>query len=101
MEFQISTDYAHLFADAVAAFCRGRADTVWLAERRDAFNELWLTFRDADASTVAVSREAGVLMYHIWGSPWAWRDEATQQQVRAEIRPQWHRQMVSHPASSR
>ncbi|MFD4608260.1 hypothetical protein ACFWOT_09100 [Streptomyces sp. NPDC058440] len=74
---------------------------MWLAELDKEFTEMWLTFRDADTDSVKISREAGKLMIHVWGSPWAWRDEATRQQVKAEIRPQWYRQMVSHPTASR
>ncbi|WP_435270948.1 hypothetical protein [Streptomyces sp. 1222.5] len=93
MEFQFGPGVAHLFADATAAFMRGKADTVWLNEQSEEWNELWLTFRDADTASVTVSYEAGRLMFWVWGARWAWRDEATRRVVAAELRPQWQEQM--------
>jgi hypothetical protein len=96
MEFQLGYDVAHLFADAVAAFMRGKADTVWLNEQRDDWNELYATFRDADTASVQVSREAGRLMFWVWGASWAWRDEYTRNWIKAELRPQWQTQVRHH-----
>jgi hypothetical protein len=96
MEFQLGYDTAHLFADAVAAFMRGRADTVWLNEQGDEWHELWTTFRDANTASVRVSREAGRLMFWVWGAGWAWRDEYTRNWIKAELRPQWQAQVRHH-----
>ncbi|MFF3416800.1 hypothetical protein ACFYW9_19185 [Streptomyces sp. NPDC002698] len=91
MEFQITPDVAHLFADATAAYTRSKADTVWLNERSDEWHELWVTFRDADNATVTVSREAGDLMLWVWGDRRVWRDEPARQMVMAHLRPQWQK----------
>jgi hypothetical protein len=96
MEFQLGYDVAHLFADAVAAFMRGKADTVWLNEQRDDWNELYDTFRYADTASVQVSREAGRLMFWVWSASWAWRDEHTRNWIKSELRPQWQAQVRHH-----
>jgi hypothetical protein len=93
MEFQITPDTGHLFADAIAAFIRGHADTVWLNEQSKEWHELYETFRDADTASVTVSCQAGQLIYMVWGTRWAWRDEQTRLQVKAELRPQWQEHM--------
>jgi hypothetical protein len=93
MEFQISPDVPHLFADAVAAFIRGYSDSVWLHEQTDEWTELWTAFRDAETASVKVSFEAGRLMTWVWGARWAWRDEATRQRAKEELRPQWLKYM--------
>lgn len=93
MEFQITPDTGHLFADAIAAFMRGHADAVWLNAQSKEWDELYEAFRDADQASVAVSFEAGQLAYMVWGTRWAWRDEQTRLTVKAEIRPQWQEQM--------
>jgi hypothetical protein len=96
MEFQLGWGVAHLFADAVAAFMRGKADTVWLNEKRDEWNELYAAFNDADTASVTVSREAGRLMLWVFGASWAWRDEPTQKWIEAELHPQWRAQIRTH-----
>ncbi|MFE5542750.1 hypothetical protein ACFQ71_02910 [Streptomyces sp. NPDC056534] len=93
MEFQISPDIAHLFADAVAAYMRGNAHTVRLNEKSELWNELWTTFRDADSATVTVPYEAGVLMFWVWTSPRWWRDRRAWEDVKAHLAPQWKGQM--------
>ncbi|MFC9591543.1 hypothetical protein ACFTUC_17355 [Streptomyces sp. NPDC056944] len=93
MEFQISPDVAHLFAGAVAAYIRDHADSVWLNDKSELWNELWTTFRDADTATVTVSHEVGVLMFWVWTSPRWWRDRQTWEYVKSHLRPQWMRQM--------
>lgn len=93
MEFKVSPDVAHLFADAISAFIRGYSDSVWLHEQTDQWTELWTTFRDADTASVTVSCEAGRLMFWVWGVPWAWRDEPTRQRAKEQLRPQWIKYM--------
>lgn len=100
MEFQLGQSVAHLFADATAAFIRSKADSVWLHEKSEAWNELYVTFRDADTASVKVSREAGELMFWVWGAKAVWRDEPTRQLVKAELRPQWSAQMRSRETSN-
>ncbi|MGV9693416.1 hypothetical protein ACWDUX_30410 [Streptomyces sp. NPDC003444] len=96
MEFQIPPHISHLFADALAAFMRGHADRVWLNEQSHMWNELWVSFRDADGATVAVSFEAAATMFRVWGSPRWWRDQQTFEDVTAHLRPQWRAQMRQH-----
>lgn len=100
MEFQLGYGIAHLFADATAAFIRSKADSVWLAEKDEAWHELWVTFRDADTASVQVSREAGELMFWVWGAKAVWRDEPTRRLVKAELRPQWQAHMRGREISN-
>ncbi len=93
MEFEIAPELAHLFADATAAFIRSRADFYEPASITDAWNEVWLTFRDAETGSVKLSIEAGRIMWQVWGRPEMWRDRATRDQVTARLRPQWKAQM--------
>src|SRR5262245_52436784 len=93
MEFQISPEVAGLFAGAVAAFMRSKADTVWLNEQADQWNELYEKFRDADSASVTVSYEAGRLMLWVWGASSVWRDQLARQYVKSHLRPQWQEHM--------
>lgn len=93
MEFQISPALAHLFADALAAFMRGNADTVWLNEQLEVWDELSFAFSNADNATVRVSFEAGAQMWQVWGNAMCWRDIPTWMDVKSILRPQWKEQM--------
>ena len=95
MEFQVSPDITHLFADAVAAHIRSRADYLSV-EQGEAWSQLWLIFRDANNATLAVPRESARGMYEVWSNAGAWRDESTRRYVKSHLRPQWRAQMRGH-----
>lgn len=97
MEFQLAHGVAHLFADAVAAYIRSRAHVYQTDAEQQAWHTLWLTFRDADTTSVTVGLAAARLMFWVWGKPDVWRDEQTRQAIRAQLRPQWREQLASLP----
>lgn len=98
MKFQVTTDVSHLFADALAAYIRSRADVAQSHGESASWHLLWTTFRDADSTTVEVPDETASWMYRVWGVRAVWRDEATRQRVKDVLRPQWKAQMLGQPA---
>jgi hypothetical protein len=94
MQFQIAPDDAKLFADAVAALIRSRADIAQERAEQQAWHTLMVTFRDADSATLTVPEDAARLMFRVWGTPYVWRDEQTRQHVKAQLRRQWRAQMA-------
>lgn len=94
MQFQITPDCAHLFADAVAAYIRSRADVAQEIHEHEEWHTLWITFRDADNATLDVPYDCARRMHMVWGTPAVWRDEPTRQMVKAQLRPQWRAQML-------
>lgn len=94
MQFQTSPDVAMEFADATAAYIRRRADVAQEPEEEQCWHTLWVTFRDADNATLHVPDECIWIMHFVWGNPHVWRDAHARQTVKAELRPQWRRQML-------
>ena len=95
MEFQVSAATAERFAAATATYIRARADLVQELSEQEAWHTLWVTFRDADNTTLTVPYDSARLMHRVWGNRHVWESPALRQTVKAEMRPQWRRQMIN------